>query len=92
MSQAKIIVRTTMGDAGAGKIGNYSHCSYSVDGVCTYKPTKGANHLWVRLGSLKRLRKNEIDTLNGTLVKFANDLGIKVPVNEHIYQTIKNGN
>lgn len=31
-----------MGDAGAGKIGLYSHCSYSVDGVGRYKPLRGA--------------------------------------------------
>lgn len=26
------IVRKAMGDAGAGKIGNYSHCSYCLEG------------------------------------------------------------
>lgn len=36
------IVRQAMGDAGAGKIGNYSHCSYSLDGVGRYKPLEGA--------------------------------------------------
>jgi 2-dehydropantoate 2-reductase len=34
-------------------------------------------------------RKNEIDTLNGTLVKLAKQTGISVPVNTKIYQTIK---
>lgn len=34
-------------------------------------------------------RKNEIETLNGTLVKFAKELNIDVPVNELIYQSIK---
>lgn len=43
MSQVKIvvfvpkshtdIVRKAMGGAGAGKIGNYSHCSYSIDDI-----------------------------------------------------------
>ena len=52
MSQVKLVVftpkshtdvvRQAMGDAGAGKIGNYSHCSYSVDGVGRYKPLEGA--------------------------------------------------
>lgn len=36
------IVRKAMGDAGAGKIGNYSHCSYSVDGVGRFLPLEGA--------------------------------------------------
>lgn len=35
-------------------------------------------------------RRNEIETLNGTLVRFANELGVSVPVNELIYKTIKN--
>jgi len=37
------IVRLAMGDAGAGRIGNYSHCSYSVSGIGRYKPLEGAN-------------------------------------------------
>jgi hypothetical protein len=36
------IVRKAMGDDGAGKIGNYSHCSYSINGVGRYKPLEGA--------------------------------------------------
>jgi 2-dehydropantoate 2-reductase len=37
-------------------------------------------------------RKNEIETLNGTLVRFAEELNIDVPVNELIYKAIKNEN
>jgi hypothetical protein len=36
------VVRAAMGEAGAGKIGNYAHCSYSVDGIGRYVPTEGA--------------------------------------------------
>jgi hypothetical protein len=36
------IVRLAMGDAGAGVIGQYSHCSYSVEGVGRFKPLAGA--------------------------------------------------
>lgn len=34
-------------------------------------------------------RKTEIDTLNGTLIRIANRLGISVPVNKYIYETVK---
>lgn len=34
-------------------------------------------------------KKNEIETLNGTLVKFAKELNVSVPVNELIYKSIK---
>lgn len=37
------IVRKALGDAGAGKIGNYDYCSYSMDGVGRFKPLEGAN-------------------------------------------------
>jgi dinuclear metal center YbgI/SA1388 family protein len=36
-------VRNSLFEAGAGHIGNYSHCSYNVDGVGTFKPNEQAN-------------------------------------------------
>ena len=36
-------VRQAMGVAGAGKIGNYSYCSFSMRGVGRYRPDAGAN-------------------------------------------------
>ncbi len=36
-------------------------------------------------------RKNEIETLNGTLVRLAKEFNINVPINELIYKVIKNG-
>ncbi len=35
-------IRKTLGDAGAGKIGEYSYCSYSVKGVGRFKPNENA--------------------------------------------------
>jgi hypothetical protein len=37
------VVREAMGKAGAGKIGNYSSCSFSSKGVGRFKPEEGAN-------------------------------------------------
>lgn len=37
------IVRKSIGDAGAGKIGKYSYCSFSVFGKGRFKPIDGAN-------------------------------------------------
>jgi len=37
------IVRKVMGDAGAGKLGNYSSCSFSSKGIGRFKPEQGAN-------------------------------------------------
>lgn len=36
-------VRRAIGDAGAGKIGNYSHCSFSSKGQGRFLPLNGAN-------------------------------------------------
>lgn len=37
------IVRNSMLDAGAGHIGNYSHCSFNTDGKGSFKAGEGAN-------------------------------------------------
>ncbi len=36
-------VRKAMGDADAGKLGNYSHCSFSTKGTGRFTPLKGAD-------------------------------------------------
>ena len=36
-------VKTALFHAGAGRLGNYSHCSWQVLGMGQFKPLKGAN-------------------------------------------------
>nr|WP_226758820.1 hypothetical protein [Arthrobacter sp. SO3] len=36
-------VRRAIGDAGAGRLGNYSHCSFSVEGTGRFTPLEGAH-------------------------------------------------
>lgn len=55
------IVRQAMGDAGAGKIGNYSHCSYSVDGVGRYKPSEGAKPFIGSVGKSEEVEEERIE-------------------------------
>ncbi|MDO8641652.1 MAG: YqfO family protein [Nitrosarchaeum sp.] len=55
------IVRQAMGDAGAGKIGDYSHCSYSVDGFGRYKPTDGANPFIGEVGKFEEVLEERIE-------------------------------
>ncbi len=55
------IVRQAMGDAGAGKIGNYSHCSYSSDGFGRYKPLEGAKPFIGKVGELERVEEERIE-------------------------------
>lgn len=55
------IVRRAMGDAGAGKIGNYSHCSYSVDGIGRYKPLEGANPAIGEVGKFEEVQEERVE-------------------------------
>jgi len=55
------IIRQVIGDAGAGKIGNYSHCSYSVDGYGRYKPTDGAKPFIGEVGKFEEVLEERIE-------------------------------
>lgn len=55
------VVRQAMGDAGAGRIGNYSHCSYSSDGVGRYKPTEGAKPFIGEVGKAEEVIEERVE-------------------------------
>lgn len=55
------IVRQAMGDAGAGKIGNYSHCSYSVNGTGRYKPIEGAKPFIGEVEKFEQVQEERIE-------------------------------
>ncbi|MDB5170280.1 MAG: hypothetical protein JWN82_676 [Candidatus Saccharibacteria bacterium] len=54
-------VRQALGEAGAGKIGEYSFCSYSVKGIGRFKPSDNANpHIGVA-GKLEAVDEERIE-------------------------------
>lgn len=55
------VVRQAMGDAGAGKIGLYSHCSYSVSGIGRYKPLEGAHPAIGEVGKFEEVEEERIE-------------------------------
>lgn len=71
MNQVKIVVfvpkthtgmvRKAMGDAGAGRIGNYSHCSFSIDGIGRYKPLEGAHPAIGEVGKFEGVEEERIE-------------------------------
>lgn len=71
MSQVKIVVfvpkthtdiiRQTMGAAGAGRIGNYSHCSFSSEGVGRYKPLDGAKPFIGEVDKLEEVIEERVE-------------------------------
>ncbi len=54
-------VRDAMGNAGAGKIGNYSHCSFTVRGVGRFRPEEGANPFIGSEGKLEQVEEEFIE-------------------------------
>lgn len=54
-------VRQAMGEAGAGKIGNYTFCSYSVKGVGRFKPGEGASPHIGNVGTLEMVDEERIE-------------------------------
>lgn len=57
------IVRKAMGDAGAGKIGNYSHNSFSSKGVGRFLPLEGANPFIGEVGKLEVVEEERVEVV-----------------------------
>ena len=57
------LVRETLGKAGAGHIGNYAVCSYSVRGTGRFLPMKNANPAIGKIGTLEEVLEERIETV-----------------------------
>src|SRR3989338_3995974 len=55
------MVRQAAGDAGAGKIGKYSHCSFSSKGRGRFLPTTGASPTIGRVGKSEVVDEERIE-------------------------------
>jgi dinuclear metal center YbgI/SA1388 family protein len=56
-------VRAAIGDAGAGHIGNYSHCTFNSRGIGTFLPEEGANPFIGEKGKLEMVEEVRIETI-----------------------------
>jgi hypothetical protein len=54
-------VREALGKAGAGQIGEYSFCSYSIKGVGRFKPGENANPHIGSVGKLEAVNEERIE-------------------------------
>lgn len=54
-------VRQAIGEAGGGKVGNYSFCSFSVRGVGRFLPNKGAHPAVGKVGKLEEVEEERIE-------------------------------
>lgn len=56
-------VLKSMGDAGAGWIGNYSHCTFSTPGVGTFVPQAGTKPYVGTMGKLEKVNEYRLETI-----------------------------
>lgn len=56
-------VREAMGKAGAGHIGNYSHCSFNTEGTGTFLPEEDSRPFIGQIGQLERVEEVKIETV-----------------------------
>lgn len=54
-------MRQAIGDAGGGKIGNYSHCSFSSKGIGRYKPLEGAHPAIGEVGKFEEVEEEQVE-------------------------------
>ena len=57
------IVRNAMGEAGAGTVGDYEYCSFSVKGINRFIPLKTAQPAIGRIGKLEEVVEEKIETV-----------------------------
>ncbi|MFA6552575.1 MAG: hypothetical protein WCT19_03700 [Candidatus Paceibacterota bacterium] len=56
-------LRKAIGDAGAGVIGNYSYCTFTLKGVGRFKPNDGANPTIGEVGKYEKVLEDRIETV-----------------------------
>lgn len=56
-------LRKVIGDAGAGKIGNYTHCSFSIKGFGRFMPVSGADPAIGEVGKLEAVAEERIEVV-----------------------------
>jgi hypothetical protein len=56
-------LRTVMGEAGAGRIGNYDHCSFTTKGAGRFLPLEGAHPSIGAVGRLETVAEERIETV-----------------------------
>jgi dinuclear metal center YbgI/SA1388 family protein len=56
-------VRNALGEAGAGAIGNYSHCMFSGRGTGQFKPGEGTHPFIGNRGELEQVNEERIETI-----------------------------
>lgn len=78
-------VRQALGEAGAGKIGEYSFCSYSIKGVGRFKPSENADP---HIGSTDKMEAVDEERIEVACEKEQAAKIIKVIKDVHPYEEV----
>jgi dinuclear metal center YbgI/SA1388 family protein len=57
------LVRNALGKAGAGHIGNYSHCTFNSEGIGTFRPEQGSKPYIGAEGKIEKVDEVRIETI-----------------------------
>jgi len=57
------IVRDVLNENGAGFIGNYSHCTFNINGLGTFMPREDSNPFIGEKGNLESVKETRIETI-----------------------------
>ena len=59
----ELVLREALGEAGAGYIGNYSHCTFNTRGIGTFKPDENTNPFIGTVGQIEEVEEVKIETI-----------------------------
>lgn len=59
----ELVLREALGEAGAGYIGNYSHCTFNTGGIGTFKPDENTNPFIGTVGEIEEVEEVKIETI-----------------------------
>lgn len=57
------VVKRAIGDAGAGGLGNYSHCIFSTEGQGEFRPLEGSNPFIGKENQLEKVKEDKIESI-----------------------------
>ncbi|WZL74662.1 Nif3-like dinuclear metal center hexameric protein [Clostridiaceae bacterium 35-E11] len=83
-------VRDALCSTDAGHIGNYSHCTFQIEGVGTFKPLEGTNPFIGTCGTVERVSEYKVETIvsGGNLNEAIENMQKAHPYEEVAYDVI----
>jgi len=78
-------VRSAVWAAGAGHIGNYSHCSFNTEGTGTFQPEEGTNPYIGQQGKLEHAAEVRFETIIPTSLR---NKAVQALIKSHPYEEV----